>query len=45
MTTLFWLLDSQTLGGLVVVAVFVIACVAYLLILRWIRRGAEEEEA
>jgi hypothetical protein len=42
--TLFWLINSQTIGGLVVVAVFLALLAAYGLMLRWIKQGAEVDE-
>jgi hypothetical protein len=46
MTTLellHWLLDAQTVGGLLVLAAFAVAALAYVLMLRWILLGAEED--
>ena len=40
MDTLYWLINSQTLGGLVVLAVFSTAVTLYVLMLRWIVAGA-----
>lgn len=40
----YWLINTQTLGGLVVLAAFGTALVTYFFMLRWIVRGAEEDE-
>lgn len=44
METLYWLIDEQTFGGLVVLTVFCSVLVLYVLMLRWIATGAAEEE-
>jgi hypothetical protein len=41
MDKLFWLINSQTLGGLGVVGVSGIALVIYFSLLRWIIAGAQ----
>jgi len=44
MDTLYWLINTQTLGGLVVLAVFGIVVTLYFFMMRWIVAGAREEE-
>jgi hypothetical protein len=44
MQILYWLINTQTIGGLVVIAAFTSALLIYLFTLRWIIRGAEEDE-
>jgi hypothetical protein len=44
METLYWLIDEQTFGGLVVLIVFCSVLVLYVFMLRWIAAGAREEE-
>jgi len=44
METLYWLINTQTLGGLVVVTVFSTVVTLYFFMLRWIVAGAREEE-
>ncbi len=40
MDTLYWLINSQTLGGLVVLAVIGTVVTLYFFMLRWIVAGA-----
>jgi len=40
METLYWLINTQTLGGLVVVIVFGVVVTLYFFMLRWIVAGA-----
>lgn len=44
MDTLYWLIDTQTFGGMVVLIVFCSVLVTYFFMLRWIAAGAREEE-
>jgi hypothetical protein len=44
MDTLFWLIDSQTFGGVIVLVLFAFALLAYFFTLRWIVAGAREEK-
>ncbi len=44
MELLYWLINTQTLGGLVVLAAFGGAFTTYVFMLRWIMGDAEEEE-
>lgn len=41
MTTLYWLINTQTLGGLVVLGVFGAVVTLYFFMLRWIVAGAQ----
>ena len=41
MDTLYWLINSQTLGGLVVLAVFGTVVTLYFFMMRWIVAGAQ----
>jgi hypothetical protein len=40
MDTLYWLINAETLGGLVVMAVFGTVVTLYFLMMRWIVAGA-----
>jgi hypothetical protein len=40
METLYWLINTQTLGGLLVLCVFSIVVTLYFFMLRWIVAGA-----
>ena len=44
MDTLYWLIDSQTFGGMVVLIVFCSVLLIYFLMLRWIVAGAREDK-
>ncbi len=44
METLYWLINEQTFGGMVVLTVFCTVLVTYFFMLRWIAAGAKEEE-
>lgn len=41
METLYWLINTQTIGGLVVLAVFSVVVTLYFFMLRWIIAGAQ----
>jgi|YNPNPStandDraft_1061719.scaffolds.fasta_scaffold360258_2 hypothetical protein len=41
METLYWLINTQTIGGLVVLAVFGTVVTLYFFMLRWIVAGAQ----
>lgn len=41
---IYWLINTQTIGSLIVIGIFCILLITYLFMLRWIIRGAEEEE-
>jgi len=41
---IYWLINTQTIGSLIVIAIFCLLLVTYFFMLRWIIRGAEEEE-
>lgn len=43
METLYWLINTQTIGGLIVVTVFGVVVTLYFFMLRWIVAGANEE--
>ncbi|CAG0945883.1 hypothetical protein ANRL1_02617 [Anaerolineae bacterium] len=43
METLYWLIDTQTFGGMVVLTVFCAVLVLYFFMLRWIAAGAKED--
>ncbi len=43
MDTLYWLINTQTLGGMVVLAAFCGALVTYIFMVRWIAQGAQED--
>ena len=45
MQMLHWLLDAQTIGGVLVLACLAMAGLTYALMLRWVLRGDEEESA
>ena len=40
----FWLIDTATVGGLVVVVALGTALLIYFFMLRWIVQGAQEDE-
>ena len=40
----FWLIDTATLGGAIVMAAFSACVITYALMLRWIALGAQEED-
>ena len=40
---LYWLLDAQTIGGVLVLACLAMAGLTYALMVRWVLRGDEEE--
>ncbi|GEM_PF-960426 len=41
METLYWLINTQTIGGVVVLVIFSIVVTLYFLMLRWIIAGAQ----
>ncbi len=44
MDTLYWLINTQTLGGLVVLTVFSTVVTLYFFMLRWIVAGGQTSE-